>query len=103
MPASSIDRRRFLKLSIGSAAFAGVAFRPLSAFAYGSQGSLYRSLVPEGATPAAKGIDANWLASLHIREPTEPVFTKSANQIRYIGMPVGGIGCGTLYLGGDGR
>ena len=71
--------------------------------AYGAQGTLYRSIVPEGATAAAKGIDATWLASLRLREPSEPTFTKAANQLRYIGMPVGGIACGTLYLGGDGR
>jgi uncharacterized protein (DUF608 family) len=101
--ASSLDRRRFLKLSVGSAVFAGVGMRPSLALAYGTQGSLYRLLVPEGATPAAKGIDANWLASLRLRESAEPTFSKASDELRYIGMPIGGIGCGTLYLGGDGR
>ena len=102
---SQLDRRRFLKLSLASGAAAGFGgwLRPASAFAYGAQGALYRTLVPEGATAAAKGINAGWLASLRLREVAEPVFTKTANQLRYIGMPVGGIGCGTLYLGGDGR
>jgi hypothetical protein len=27
----------------------------------------------------------------------------SGKQLKYVGMPVGGIGCGQLYLGGDGR
>ena len=103
MSPSSLDRRRFLKLSLGSAAFAAVWGRPSDTFAYGTQGSLYRSIVPEGATAAAKGINATWLASLRVRETSEPTFTKEANQLRYIGMPVGGIACGTLYLGGDGR
>ncbi len=103
MSASSLDRRRFLKLSLGSAAFAAAWGRPSDSFAYGAQGSLYRSIVPEGATPTAKGINATWLASLRVRETSEPTFTKAANQLRYIGMPVGGIACGTLYLGGDGR
>jgi uncharacterized protein (DUF608 family) len=70
---------------------------------FGAQGSLYRSLVPEGSTPAAKGIDAGWLASLRLREAAEPEATQDRNELRYIGMPVGGIGCGALYLGGDGR
>ena len=103
MSASPLDRRRFLKLSLGSAAFAAAWSRPSVSFAYGTQGSLYRSIVPEGATAAAKGINATWLASLRVRETSEPTFTKAANQLRYIGMPVGGIACGTLYLGGDGR
>ena len=103
MSTTSLDRRRFLKLTLGSAVFTGVGLRPSALLAYGSQGSLYRTLVPEGATPAAKGIDAAWLASLRLREAAEPTFTKAANELRYIGMPVGGIACGTLYLGGDGR
>jgi hypothetical protein len=103
MLASPLDRRRFLKLSLGSVAFAAAWGRPSDSFAYGAQGSLYRGLVPEGATAAVKGINATWLASLRVRETSEPTFTKAANQLRYIGMPVGGIACGTLYLGGDGR
>jgi non-lysosomal glucosylceramidase len=103
MPASSLDRRRFLKLSLGSAAFAAAWGRPSVSFAYGAQGSLYRSIVPASATAAGKGINAAWLASLRVREISEPTFTKAANQLRYIGMPVGGIACGTLYLGGDGK
>lgn len=100
-----LDRRRFLKLSLASGAAAGFGgwLRPASAFAYGAQGALYRTLVPEGSSPAAKGIDPSWLASLRLREPAEPAFTKAADELRHIGMPVGGIGCGTLYLGGDGR
>ena len=103
MSASALDRRHFLKLSLGTAAFAATWGRPSASFAYGTQGAMYRSLVPEGATAAAKGINASWLASLRVRETSEPTFTKAANQLRYIGMPVGGIACGTLYLGGDGR
>lgn len=104
MPAfPTLDRRRFLKLFAGSALAAGAGAGAPRALAFGSQGALYRLLVPEGATPAAKGIDPAWLASLRLRENSEPAFTKAADQLRYIGMPVGGIGCGTLYLGGDGR
>ena len=94
-----MERRSFIQLTVGTSAYAFAALRPSSVYAaYGAEGALYRSLVPEGATPAAKGIDAAWLASLRQRETVEPVFTKAADELRYIGMPVGGIGCGTLYL-----
>ena len=98
-----MNRRNFIKLSLGTASYVYLGNPTRSFAAYGTMGALYRSLVPEGATPASKGIDTDWLASLRQREATEPVFTKAADELRYIGMPVGGIGCGTLYLGGDGR
>ena len=44
-----------------------------------------------------KGID-----SLYARGIPK-TYLKSKNELDYIGMPVGGIGCGTVYLGGDGR
>lgn len=46
--------------------------------------------------------DAAWIASLYERG-TVTTYLKSKNELQYIGMPVGGIMCGTLYLGGDGR
>lgn len=49
-----------------------------------------------------KKLDRKWIESLFSRGgPT--TYVKSKNELDYIGMPVGGIGCGTLYLGGDGR
>ena len=45
-------------------------------------------------------VAAEWLASLTQRGQAE-VF--SGEQLKYVGMPVGGIGCGQLYLGGDGQ
>jgi len=50
--------------------------------------------------PAEKKLTPEWLASLTERSQAE-VF--SSEQLKYIGMPVGGIGCGQLYLGGNGR
>ena len=50
--------------------------------------------------PADKKLTPEWVASLTERGQAE-VF--SGEQLKYIGMPVGGIGCGQLYLGGDGR
>ena len=50
--------------------------------------------------PADKKLTPEWVASLTGRGQAE-VF--SGEQLKYVGMPVGGIGCGQLYLGGDGR
>jgi non-lysosomal glucosylceramidase len=49
-----------------------------------------------------KKLDRKWIDTLYQRgKPT--TYLKSKNELQYIGMPVGGIGCGTVYLGGDGR
>ena len=45
---------------------------------------------------------AEWIASLYERGQATR-YLKSRNELQYIGMPVGGIMCGTVYLGGDGR
>ena len=50
--------------------------------------------------PADKKLTPQWRASLIQRGEPE-VF--SGEQLKYIGMPVGGIGCGQLYISGDGR
>lgn len=52
--------------------------------------------------PEQKDIDKQWLASLHQRGE-KIVYRKSKNELRYIGMPVGGLHTGTVYFGGDGR
>ena len=60
-------------------------------------GQLYRKLFP-----ADKHLDPIWVKSL--TERGVPVrYLKSRNELQYIGMPVGGLMCGTVYLGGDGR
>ncbi|WP_309717742.1 GH116 family glycosyl-hydrolase, partial [Armatimonas sp.] len=56
----------------------------------------------EGVIPADKNLTAEWVRSLTERGvPT--VYRKSNDELRFIGMPVGGIACGLLYLGGDGK
>ncbi|MEP7251903.1 MAG: GH116 family glycosyl-hydrolase [Ginsengibacter sp.] len=57
---------------------------------------------PQAHFPADKKLDQEWVNSLYERG-TATTYLKSKNELRYIGMPVGGIFCGTLYLGGDGR
>ncbi len=50
--------------------------------------------------PKDKNLSPEWIASLSHRGEPE---IWSGEQLQYIGMPIGGIGCGQLYLAGDGR
>src|SRR5437870_2143561 len=52
--------------------------------------------------PVDKKLDKAWVQSLYERG-SATTYLKTKNELRYIGMPVGGICCGTVYLGGDGR
>ena len=52
--------------------------------------------------PLDKKLDPAWVKSLFDRGiPT--TYSKAKNELQFIGMPVGGIQTGTLYLGGEGR
>jgi len=51
--------------------------------------------------PADKKLDAAWIASLTARG--DPTVVTDPQALDHIGMPIGGICTGTLYLGGDGR
>jgi uncharacterized protein (DUF608 family) len=52
--------------------------------------------------PADKKLDPAWTASLFARgEPT--VYSSKRDELKLIGMPIGGAFCGQLYLGGDGQ
>ena len=50
--------------------------------------------------PADKKLSPEWVKSLFARGTPEVL---RGSDLRYVGMPVGGIGAGQLYLGGDGR
>ncbi len=53
-----------------------------------------------------KGLEPAWVESLTQRGGALDAKirgSKKDDTLQYIGMPVGGIGCGTVYLGGDGR
>ena len=52
--------------------------------------------------PADKKLDPSWVRSLSKRGYVTK-YIKTRNELKYIGMPVGGINAGTVYLGGDGR
>jgi len=61
-----------------------------------------RLALANGSKPFDKNLEPEWIKSLYKRG-TVTSYAKSRNELQYIGMPVGGINCGTVYLGGDGR
>ena len=88
-----IERRVFLKaVALGTAA--GLA-PGLSVMAGPFEASDFGRLVP-----ADKKLDPAWVKSLFARAP-KTVYRGS--ELEKIGMPVGGICSGQLYLGGDGK
>lgn len=89
------SRRDFLKLA--GVASAGWAFSRMPVMAGPFDADDWSQYIP-----ADKKLHPDWVRSLFDRgRPTS--YTQSRDELRFIGMPVGGICCGTLYLGGDGR
>lgn len=88
-----MDRRGFLKASGLAALVAGVA--PWRAMAGPFTAGDFENLVP-----ADKRLNPGWVKSL--TERGEPEVWRGS-ELEHIGMPIGGIGCGQLYLSGDGR
>ncbi len=97
-PACGVSRRHIVK---GLAAGLGVAsfqFRQSSLADYGQSDPTAKI---SHAIPTEKNLTDSWLESLYRRG--RPTSYSSWNQQRFIGMPVGGIGTGTVYIGGDGK
>ncbi len=94
--AQAYSRRAFLKTTgIWSASLLATKF-PV----WGK--SVFASTYPIHNIPTVKNLDPDWVKS--IMQPGNPVvYAKSRNELRYIGMPIGGFHAGTVYLGGDGR
>jgi non-lysosomal glucosylceramidase len=92
---SDISRRAF----VGTAAMATAVslIRPRAVMAGPFDDLDWNQIIP-----ADKKLHPDWVKSLFARGTPE-INSKSKNELRFIGMPVGGICCGTLYLGGDGR
>lgn len=89
---SSINRRKFLRNA--GLLTTGVLTARMPALAFSA---------PYAWNPELpKKLDSAWVRSLYDRG-TVTTYLKSKNELQYIGMPVGGINCGTVYLGGDGR
>ena len=91
-----MQRRKFLQSSgLFTAGFLASRL-PLVAGPFTENDFLHSSF------PGDKKLDPEWVKSLYERGEST-VYSKTKNELRYIGMPVGGICCGTLYVGGDGR
>ncbi len=54
----------------------------------------------EQLVPSDKKLDPAWVEALFARGGPEPV---TGPALEHVGMPVGGLFCGTVYLSGDGR
>jgi len=94
-----MSRRELLKSAaagLGAAAIPGAGLLG-GKLVLAQEGQPFESLVP-----ADKALDPAWVASLYQRGEPE-VYAGWDDQLKYVGMPIGGIGCGQLYLGGDGR
>jgi uncharacterized protein (DUF608 family) len=90
---STITRRDFILTT--TLAASGTALSGLPAVAGPFRLADFQNLIPED-----KKLDATWLKSLP--ERGRPTVYRGA-ELEKIGMPVGGICCGQLYLGGDGK
>ena len=88
-----LSRRRFLSAS--SVALSGLAFTRLPTFAGPFDPADFEKLVPRD-----KKLSPDWIASLTQRGQPQKALNRELDNI---GMPVGGIACGQLYLTGDGR
>jgi len=90
-----MERRKFIQNS-GLLA-AGLYHSPLKAIA----GPFAPSPLLHNI-PVDKKLDPRWVKSLYHRGFVT-TYKKTKNELQYIGMPIGGIFTGTVYLGGDGR
>jgi non-lysosomal glucosylceramidase len=95
-------------LPSGFSAWAGDLFNPAPAKIESPRddaGTVLKRLTTnsDGKTPVVKNLAPAWIQSLADRGgPT--LYTKAnSHDFDYIGMPIGGIGAGEIYLSGDGR
>jgi len=93
--ARELPRRTFLGMGVaGLAATALFGGRIMA-------GPFSRTDALQGVVPEDKRFTASWLAQLTARG--EPTALRDRQAQETLGMPIGGLFCGTLYLGGDGR
>ncbi|MDG1302434.1 MAG: GH116 family glycosyl hydrolase [Opitutae bacterium] len=97
-----INRREFLKKGGLFTLTSGIMFYASNG-AYGAPGVTEANVSGKYARliPADKQLDPEWFQSLFARGDVQAYSAPKA--LEYIGMPVGGLFAGTVYLGGDGR
>jgi non-lysosomal glucosylceramidase len=91
-----LPRRQFLKLA--GAVSLGTALGGSRAFAGPFQKADFLATSPE--VPLDKKLDPRWIQSLFERGTPKEY---RGDALRHIGMPVGGVCAGMVYLGGDGK
>ena len=92
----SNNRRTFLKKT-------GLLTAGLATWRFPSWAKdIFEQSYPLHNIPVNKDIDPAWIKTLYKRGRTT-TYLKSKNELKYIGMPVGGLHAGTVYVGGDGR
>lgn len=92
----ALDRRHFVKTAALGGAGLALSGTPLEAVA----GPFFGQEAPDHFVPADKKLSAGWVRALFARG--ERTWYEGA-ELRTIGMPVGGIGAGQVYLTGDGH
>ena len=106
-PRPPITRRDFLgSLTTGAAGLSAAALAraaaPLASPLAKRVAGPFQTKPGDFPIPADKQFDPAWLRSLVARGEAT-AYTKGRGELAKIGMPVGGICAGQLYLGGDGR
>jgi uncharacterized protein (DUF608 family) len=92
---SGMSRRQFVALG-GAAIAAAAASRPMPTMAGPFEANEYLDTIP-----IDKKLDREWVQSLSARGEKQTYTDREA--LGHIGMPVGGLFAGTVYLSGDGR
>ena len=92
----TLPRRNFIALS-GLTLASAALLTDAPAIAGPFDAEDFKKLIPPD-----KKLRPEWVVSLTSRGSSQ-VYSKKRGELRHIGMPVGGLCCGTLYLGGDGK
>lgn len=96
----NINRRQLLK-GIGAGMATGAFTMPVMAGPFINQPNTPTQGMSDEPIPLDKKLNPDWVKSL-VARGTATTY-KGWEQLQYIGMPISGIGTGTVYIGGDGK